>query len=462
MLRGGAFLTLRQGLGVALNFGGVLLLTRAIGPGNYGLYAAALGVFLFVQFLTQAGIPVYLVRREEEQQEAYHLGFTLLLLLSVGGMLLTILGLPLLERWTRLEDFGPVALGLFLSLPVAQIAQVPLAKLERNLDFRRVAMYELCGLATFYLIALPLAFGGFGAAAPVAGWWGQQTLLLALFCWGANYRPKLHWKNTLARDALSYGFGFSASTWVWQLGQLVNPLIVGRYAGADAVGYVALATRMVLGLSFVTQVMWRLSISALARVQHDRARLNRAVTEGMKLQVLGQGPFLVAFAWVAPWFLPAFFGNDWLPVAQIYPFLALAAMANAQFNLHSSALYVLKKNLEVAIFHVVHIILFAGCAFLLIPRIGFMGYGWAEVAALSSYVVIHFYLKRELGSPAYLLSGVWYVAFALALFAHTLGWWAALGLVGVALWPRTWKEVISYWHELGGQIKLPWRVKGEQ
>jgi hypothetical protein len=76
--------------------------------------------------------------------------------------------------------------------------------------------------------------------------------------------------------------------------------------------------------------------------------------------------------------------------------------------------------------------------------------------------VIHIYFKRELGSPAYLLSGAWYVAFALALFAHSLGWWAALGLIGVALWPRTWKEVIGYWRELGGHIKLPWRVKSEQ
>jgi len=78
----------------------------------------------------------------------------------------------------------------------------------------------------------------------------------------------------------------------------------------------------------------------------------------------------------------------------------------------------LGKNMQVTYFHVVHVILFAGSAALLVPRTGFVGYGWAEVVALLSYPVIHLFLARAVGSPSYEAPAIWYVA---AVFVIVLG-----------------------------------------
>jgi PST family polysaccharide transporter len=444
VLRGGTYLALRQGLGVIINFGGVILLTRAIGPKDYGLYAAALGIFEYLQPLTQWGINVYLVRQEEEREELYHQSFTLLLLLSVGGILLTTWGLPLLEAWMRLPGFSPAALSFFLSLPLVQLSQVALVRLERVLDYKQVALFELLSIAAYYIAALPIAFRGGGVVAPLVGWWIQQILTLVFVYRAARYSPRLYWDKAIVKQMLSYGFGYSASVWVWQLRSLVSPLLVGRYLGAEAVGYIALAIRFVRGLSFVQAAAWRISLVIMARVQQDKARLVRAVTEGAKFQLLGQGPLLVAFGWSLPWLLPLLFGSSWLPVIIIYPFIALSYLTNVVFNFHSNALYVLERNWAVTVFHLVHVALFIGTASLLVPRLGLEGYGWAEVIALVSYSVIHVYLVRYAGSPDYRRAGVWWIALALALFTYSLGWWVSLGLLGVALWPETWREIGGY------------------
>src|SRR5829696_7620278 len=103
VLRGGIYLYVRQGLGVAIGVIGVILLTRTIGPEAYGLYAAALGIFLYLFYLSQWGVEVYLIRREgEPQPHEYNQAFTLLLLLGLAGAGLAITALPLLERWVRL------------------------------------------------------------------------------------------------------------------------------------------------------------------------------------------------------------------------------------------------------------------------------------------------------------------------------------------------------------------------
>lgn len=451
VLRGGTYLVLRQGLGLLVNLGGVLLLTRIIGPEKYGLYAAALSVFTYFQIVSQLGIEVYLVRREgEEQLTTYHQAFTLLLLLGLGGMLLALLALPLLQSWVRLEGFASVAQIMFLALPVTLLFQVPRSQLERHLDYKRIAIVELTSQLLFYLVALPLAFQGFGVWSPVAGWWCQQLQITGLLYWSVGYRPRFFWDLDLIKHMLGYSLSFSSSVWVWQLRTLVNPLVVGRYGGAEAVGYLALAIRMVETLSFVMGATWRISIATLARLQGDRIRLVKALTEGMSLQILALGPLLVGFSWLVPWLLPLLFGPRWLPVLVVYPFIALSYLSNALFNLHSSALYVLHRNLEVTAFHLIHIALFAGAAFLLVPRLGFVGYGWAEVAALASYVAIHIFVVRNIGSPDYRLPGIWWAACAVALFTHQLGWWAALGVVAVVLWPGTHRQLRYYVNSFKG------------
>lgn len=163
VLQGGIFLALREGFGIILSLGSIVLLTRMIGPQQYGLYAAVFGIFTYLFSLGQFGVLVYLVRMEEDQRQAYHQAFMLLLLIGVvltGGLWLG--GFFWLDRWVNLPGFEAVAKVMLSALPLTLINQVPLARLERQLDYRTIAMIELANQFTYNLIALPLAFSGFG------------------------------------------------------------------------------------------------------------------------------------------------------------------------------------------------------------------------------------------------------------------------------------------------------------
>ena len=445
VLRGGIYLFLRQGLGLAISTVGIILLTRTIGPSAYGVYGAVLGIYSFLLILCSWGVEVYLIRHEGEPQlQDYHQASSLLLLLGSVGAGLAILALPIVERWVRLEGFGPVATVIFAGLPLVLLGRVPSARLERALDYRSVALIELSVLVVYYLVALPLAYQGFGPWAPVGGWSAQELLRLGLLYRTSAYRPRLHWEWARVRAMVEYGLGYSASIWVWQLRVLVNPLIVGRYAGADAVGYVALAIRMVEQLGVLRDVAWRLSIPALAQVQGNLTRMVKAISEGASLQTMAAGVPWVGFGLVAPWIIPALFGSRWLPVLEIYPFIALGYLANAAFTLHSSALYVLQKNWQVTLFHLVHIVLFAGAAVLFVPYIGVRGYGWAEVVALPSYIFIHASVVAYIGRPRYAHAAIWFTAWAVPLFGwQFLGPWTAISIVAPLIWPSTRRALMQ-------------------
>jgi len=443
VLHGGAYLALRQGLGMVIGFGGLLVLTRTIGAENYGLYAAALGIYKYSYDFTQLGIGVYLIRGQnnEQRHEDCHQAFTLLLVFGISVNLVALLGLPFWEQLSKDTGFTPIIISLFLGLPIHLLALIPLARLERALNYRLVAITDLIGQIVYYLVALTLAFQGFGVWAPVGGWWSQKVVELTLLYQKTQYRPHFYWDWKLVRQMVGYGIGYSSSMWVWHLRQLVNPLVVLPFLGKESAGYVDLAIQLVERLSFLKNATWRLSLATLSHLQADRTRLVQAIGEGMRLQILAIAPLLVGFACVAPWLFPLFWDKSWLLVLQVYPFIALSYLTNALFNLHSATLYVLKRNWEVTLFHFAHIALFAGGAYFLVPQWGIIGYGAAEVLAILSYIVIHAYIVRYLEAPDYRLAGIWWVGMSLPLFWQQLGAWTFVSLPAVLLSPGTLSEI---------------------
>jgi PST family polysaccharide transporter len=436
VLRGGGHLVLRQLVGVGMAVGGVTLLARWIGPVSYGTYAAAAALFLYAAGVAQAGIGTYLIRLPRSLAEAeLDAAFTLLVALSVVGTGLTI----------GLAVMGSIWVAVLLMLPVQSASLVPLAKLERALDYRSVARIELAGQLSLYVVALPAAFLGAAVWAPVAGWWAQQIVAAALAFLMARYRPRLAVDGAAWRGALAYGIGFAGAGWLWQLRALVPPLVLGRWAGAEAVGVVALALRLVDALAFVKTAAWRLAIASMAKLAHDPAALRRAIGHGTAVQVVALSAAFLGFELVAPFLVGTLFGDGWSGIIIIFPFVATAWLANAAFSMNAAALHVLGRNRDAGTFNAVHVALLASAAFVLVPHFGLIGYGFAELVAIAAYAVLWQRLAAVLGAPeGQGIALFWAAGLGIALFWPLLGPWALFAVLPALCLPSNWRSGREY------------------
>jgi O-antigen/teichoic acid export membrane protein len=398
-LRGGSFLAARQLASLVLGLAGTIALTRLLGPSGYGRFAAALALYTYLFGVAQLGINAWLVRREDltdgfNPERVFATARGLLLLTGVIAMGFGALLLPLVERWLGGAGVRPLALALLAGLPIHLMMLVPLAALERGLKFREVAATELLGLLLMYGVSVGLAAAGWGPKAMVIGWWLQQLWLLLRLQMLSGIGFAFRFDGDIARRALGYGLSYASSIWTWQLRELVNPLVVGRWLGVEGVALVALSIRLVDAASFVKAATWRLALPALARLQREPARLAAAVRDGMRLQLLTVGPALLLLALLGPMVITALFGERWVGVGPLLPLIAAGTLANAMFNLHSSALYAMGRNVQVTLFHLLHVVLFAGTARVLVPLVGVGGYGFAELVALPAYFVVYGALER--------------------------------------------------------------------
>lgn len=435
-VRGGGHLALRYGAGLVLSFANSLMLTRLVGPRAYGLFVAAVGFSTFFSAVARLGIDNWLVRAEKEPGESEYRQASTLMLAAAGAIvMLGAAAAPVLRWWYPDADFLPPYLVLLGAAPLATLAGPAMAKIERALDFRAVARIELSGQAAALVVALPLALAGAGVWAPVAGYVSWQVVALAASWRRAKLWPGIALTREGAAAMLKYGAGYAASVRVWQLRSLVNPLIVGRFAGAEGVAYVALALRAGEVLGFVRTAAGRVAVAALGRWREDRAELGARIARAQAVQVAALGAILCGFAAAGPWVLPRVFGARWAPVLSVYPFVAVGVLAHGYFQMEAAGLFVLGRPWAVTRAYACGVALLAVAAAVLVPRMGIAGYGWAELAACAGFVWIAKEGKKEFSGKRHLW---WAAAIVPALFTPIATWPAALALwapaIAVAVW----------------------------
>lgn len=419
--RGGIYLAARYGLGVIVGVGNMLVMTWWIGPHAYGLFVSAIGIVAFLATVARGGIDTYLVRSDAPDARMYGTATTLVLGASIGLALAATAATPLFIRWYGTREFISPYLALLAVIPISALTGIPMAKLERGLEFRQIAGIELAGQSMGLVVAASLAWLRTGVWAPVLGQIAAQVFTLIAACVCTAMPCRLAFDPKLARSMLSYGIGLTASLRAWQLRTLVNPLIVGRFVGAEGVAYVALAIRIAEALGSFRLAAGRMAIAALARLQHRQEDFRRTLERALYLQVVTLGPLLCGFVFLGPYLVRHIIGARWTPSIQIYPFAAAGVLVNSVYNLQASALFVVGKQWLVMQSYVAHVVLLAATTFILLPRLGLIGYGWAELVACGAYCLIHSGLAGTV-SISYQRLRPWVAGFVAALFLVPLGY----------------------------------------
>ena len=168
---------------------------------------------------------------------------------------------------------------------------------------------------------------------------------------------------------LSYGLVLTASVKTWQLRSLVNPLLVGRFAGAEGVAFVALAVRIAEALGTFRHGCWPNGDCGSGAYAEPAGRFCEARWSGHSISKwLLWGLCCVHSLYVGPLILPHMVGARWTPSLAVYPFVAAGVLINSIYNLQASALFVVGKQWIVMQSYAAHVgLLAASTLFLLTP-----------------------------------------------------------------------------------------------
>jgi PST family polysaccharide transporter len=429
VVRGGKKLLIRQTAGLVISGVGSIVIARLIGLTGYGSYAAVFELAFFIQAILEFSLDLFLVRRSSVDKEIYDTVFVLLLVSAALGTSGAIAGIPLLGHFVHVPQFHDVALCMFASIPVMHLQQVPLSKLERELNYGVIGKAEVAAQMMFFIVGVSLASIHFGVWAPVIAWWTQQTILLVAFWAKAGYRPALGARMPLVREAMRFGAASTSANFVYSLRNLVNPVVVSRILGVRAVAIVGLTLNLMDQASFIKTVTYRIALTVLGRVQGSASRFATAVREGTMIQIFVVGIPFIGFACAARILIPLLFGSKWAGVDHVFPLVAVSYLAYVGGSLYTAGLLA-KGNPWLTIApNMMNSVLLWLAAVVLVRRFGVIGYGLAELFTIPSVMLTLMIYTISFGRQHFLVPSIWFISIAAAILAPVVSWWLLLALV---------------------------------
>ena len=300
-----------------VRLGGFVLLARALGPNQFGIYRVLLVVSVLAALSNDAGIPDALVQRKEVTAVHEATAWWLSMLGALGVALILYVTAPLIAAAMDMPGLSGGARLLCLPILLDATTVVPCARLRRKLNFTALAAAEVVAEMAFVTVALLLVLWRGMPAWSLPGGLAARFTAHAIAIWVADpHLPRGLPTRRAARDFARFSVAAWGSRIVYVLSSNADYLLVGRLLGSSALGFYGMAWDL---LRFVPdrlhRVAGRVTFPAFCQLQDDREALARAYLDFFDYIARVVLPIAACAAIAAPEILRTIYGPQWIPSA---------------------------------------------------------------------------------------------------------------------------------------------------
>ena len=196
--------------------------------------------------------------------------------LAIGA--LTWLAAPWIAKIYGIAGMASYFLAIAIKQPLVGAAVIPLAILNRNLQYERIAIVNLCATLGAAATRLGLAVSGAGAWALVIAYVasGAYTLIGAQLA--HPFRPGLRFNMGAISSLLRFGLSATASNIFEQLFRNVDFLLVGWFYGTSSLAIYRVAFDVAMEPAMAVGILInRTALPVLARVAAVREHLAQSL-----------------------------------------------------------------------------------------------------------------------------------------------------------------------------------------
>jgi len=325
-----------QYFGFVLQFATSVIISRFfLAPAEIGLFSVALAAALLLSILQDFGLTRYISGHPEADEATIRTCTVIAVLFSlvIAG---SILAISVPAAWFYAEPrLAPILALIAASYLFTPWSIVPLALLQRQLDFRSAFFANAAGAVANAAVALGLSANGFSAASLA---WAMiaQAAVRAVVAQVQRPTPPA-WPPSLkgARPILSFGSASSVLFVSGALGVRSPDLIVGRMLGMAAVGLYSRGSALAAQLHMlVIGAIGGIFYPAFARLRDEGQPLGPAYERVVAAHGAIVWPAMALIAVLAEPVIRLLYGDAWSGAAPLLSWLALAEMGFVMLPLH--------------------------------------------------------------------------------------------------------------------------------
>src|SRR4030042_533967 len=372
----------------------IAILARLLNPEEFGNYAIASLVLVFLETITETGINAYLIQEEDIKKS---LDATWIVSI-VRGLLISLLIIIFSKPVSTFFNAPNVLPILFL------ISTVPFLKgfinpsvinYQKNLLFKKDFILRLTIFTVDTLTCVLLAI--YLKSAIVLVWGmivGAITEILISFTF-IKPLPRLKFKSYQIKILISRGKWITLSGIFRYLFENIDDLVVGRLINTYSLGLYQVAYKISsLPMTESAEVFHKVTFPIFVKVRNDPVRLKKAFLKVFIAVTLLVIPFGVILLFFASPIIKIFLGDKWLQILSVVRVLVVYGIIRAIFGISTPLFLAIKKQKYITIITFTAIL---GLSLTIIPFVRLYGYLGAGYSALFGWLlaipVIIYYLN---------------------------------------------------------------------
>ena len=211
----------------------------------------------------------------------------------------------------------------------------------KSLDYRTVSLVDtISGIIYFTVTVIALLVLNQGIWSYV---WGQlanhitRTSMLIYYGQRKSILPALYFNVREITEFIRLGLYRLGATSLYYISSRLDQIMIGAILGSGALGYYAMASKLVLQpIQKLNPMIMRLTFPLFSKFQEDRDKLRNGFFQLLRIVSIVIAPLLMGIAVVAPVVVPLMLGNEWTNAIQIMQILTIYAFFRSMVNSTSS------------------------------------------------------------------------------------------------------------------------------
>ncbi|WP_165356739.1 lipopolysaccharide biosynthesis protein [Nocardioides zhouii] len=305
----------------------LVVLARLLDVSDFGLIALASASTGVLQVLAEGGFGAYLIhaRRADQRITSSVHWWALGIAAALAAMLVA--SAPLLAQAFNKPQLSLIVMAMSPLLVLNAASIVPVALLQRDLQFKVLAIRQVAGVLAGGTVGVSTALAGWGVWALVAQLLVGTTTSSAILWIRSAWRPSPVFDWRTANEATRYGSRIVAINLATALRDQGEAYLIGGFAGTTALGAWTIAKRLLLlVVDLCGTVISTVALPAFAQLRHDRPRLVRAYTTAVGSSALLMLPTIAFLSVTSSALVPLLFGGQWSGSGDLAAILMLAGV----------------------------------------------------------------------------------------------------------------------------------------
>jgi len=355
-----------------------IVLARILGPADFGLFALAFvamrGMYLFRSF----GFDTALIRQKEQVDEAASTAFCIIPAMGVVIFIVLYFLAPWLAVFFENEALMPIVRIMGMIFVIGSVTRVPAALLEKDMQFRKLAVIDVLTAVMFTSMAIPFAFAGFGVLSLVLAYVLKIFCRMLMILFISKWRPRFYFDKKLATEMFHFGKYRFLESILNYFNRNTDNIMIGKLLGVVSLGYYNIAYNFahLLGRYFLGKVN-KVLFPAFSQIQGDDSDFRRVYLKSVFFLSLLSIPFATGVYFFSDDIIKIIYGSKWLEAIPILKILVLGTAVSVIGSSIGSILLAKGKSKEVFYLGLINTIIYV---VVVIPCILMFGLKGAAIA----------------------------------------------------------------------------------